>query len=432
MRVPRLPRRLRHPLALGALLLALPAATRAQITSDPPDQTPPGPPTEAGVLDSEAGEDRSPSLSPTFFPPFGWAPTPGFGIGVGVRAENLFRPRTQALATALVSQHVGQYGLSLGSKDPREPGPDGMARAFYETTGRRYFRGVGPTSRRGDNVAVEKELFETELRAGYTLPPRARLRVQAHGRYALHATHSTRDTDRGARGRLDPASTANLDATIARDVGVWTVGADVLHDSRNSPFVAQRGILAQVGTGYSKSVVGADVSFVRTYATFDVFRPVRFRDGVVGGHAAVVKTSAVEGTLPFVLLPVLDTGYHPALARERYATPDFVVLSADLAFPVFDVLGAVSLDAIGGVGVVGAYTSLFDEFTPALSFDADLAARGGRYPLRPVATVGARLYSGLAEGIEVNAQLGFSPEGLNLALVSVVTDLRALRPLQRW
>lgn len=430
---------MRAPLATAAaLVLAAPAL--AQPTTQAPAPAP-------TVVDSLALSDSilaSPdpvegakvSFSPKVYAPFGWSPSTGIGIGYGVEIQNLGFAGSSLLLTGVTSKHTGRYGAYAQTRTPYAPGVNAMLGGTFETTGRRYYYGVGPFSSADNQVALERQVYEAEARAGYSTAPQARQRVQAFGRYQFFKHRTAEEMDGGALGRLDAPSALQLNEALARDASAVTGGVEGIWDERNNLYTPRFGFVAQAGVSFTKALAGSDVSFLRTYASANYFLPIEWRTstlhlrGVVSSIDGIANGDA-NGRVPFYLQPVFDTDYGLGLATHRYYANDFFLVSGEVQTPVF-ITGALNLEAIGGATLYNAYDNIFKEFNPVPSLGKNEVVVGrNRHPLQLALGGGARLSSELLPGFVLHGQVGFSPEGLSITTFSIVADLRAARPILR-
>lgn len=420
--------------AAAAIALIAPVAT-AQITTQSPQPAPTvvdtlGVP-ETPEASSGGEEGAKVSISPKVYAPFLWSPTAGLGIGYGVEVQNLGWAGSSVLVTGLTSQRIGRYGVYASTRTPYAPGVNAMLSGTFETTGRRYYYGIGPFSDLDNKIAIEKQTYEAEARLGYSAAPRAARRVQAFGRYQFHQTRTAKDLDRGAQSRLDSTSAANLAFALAHDVGAVTGGVEAIWDERNNIFVPRYGFIGQVGVSYTAATSGADVSFLRTYGSFNYFLPIEWRSSTVHARVVVSSVDNVRGNdpVPFFLLPTFDTDYGLGLATQRFYANDFFLASGEVQSPVF-LTGFLDIDAIAGATFYNAYDNIFRQFLPIPSL-AQNRPDDDRYPLRMALGGGLRLSSALVPGLVLHGQLGFGPEGLSFTTFNLVADLRAARPILR-
>lgn len=354
--------------AAAALALIAPSAT-AQITTQKPQPAPTVVDTLGAPEMPEAGsggeEGAKVSFSPKVYAPFLWSPTAGLGVGYGVEVQNLGWSGSSVLVTGITSQRIGRYGVYATTRTPYAPGVNAMLGGTFETTGRRYFYGIGPFSDIDNKIAVEKQTYEAEARVGYSTEPRATRRVQAFGRYQFHQTRTARNLKAGAQSRLDSVSAANLTFALAHDVGAVTGGVEGIWDERNNIYVPKYGFIGQVGVSYTTAVSGADVSFLRTYGSFNYFLPIEWRNSTIHARAIVSSVDGVRGDdpVPFFLLPTFDTDYGLGLATQRFYANDYFLVSGELQTPVF-VTGALDIDAIAGVTLYNAYDDIAKQFLP--------------------------------------------------------------------
>ena len=370
------------------------------------------------------------SFSPKIYAPILYLPSSGFGIGLGVEVKNLGFAGSSLLIQAIPTQRTGQYGAWFQTRSPYTPGPSLLVGGYYETTSRLLYYGVGPSTSYDNEVGIEKELLEGEVRASYGIFPSARLRVQAHARYQDHDLHDARDLKGGSLGRLDARSAARLDGTFAQDARAVAFGADVIYDSRTNLFNPQRGVTLQLGLAQTEPADGDWGGFRRLYASANVFHPILFGDARLAGRALFIDTNAGED-VPYVLLPVLDSRLVPGSSRYRFAANDLLLLTGEVAYPLLDLLGAVAVDGVVSAVLYNAYDDVFKQFTPSVSFAKTLDGARDNTPLRPAAGLGFRFYSYALETLFLDVTLGLSPERLDVGSITLVTDLRLPRALMR-
>lgn len=414
--------------AAAALALALLAAgaAHAQDTpispADPPMET--EEPAEAtDTLDAEV------SVSPVLFAPVFWSPSAGFGLGLGANVSNLGRPGASLLVQVAPAQYRGSYGAWYQTRPPYGPGPSLFGGAFYEADGRYTTFGLGPTSDRDDEVALDRRLMEVEARASVGLGDRGRLRPQGWARWQTHRIRRARDLEDGARSRLDPVSAAAVDASVGADPSVFTVGADLIYDTRANLYNPPNGVLLQAGVMQHLRTGGRFDGYNQRQLGASVYVPLT--DDMTASLRAYVVDSDAPATTPLVVLPILDGDIGPGMARHRFTAPDFAFVSLDVTRPIFDLFGFFAMDAVATVAAFNAYDDIARDFSPAFSFDRTFAATTDRVPLRPAAAFGLRFHSGYLESTLLNLSVHASADGFGLATFGITTDARAPRPLLR-
>lgn len=356
----------------------------------------------------------------------------GVGVGVGYQVDHLGWAGSRLLVRAEPSQRRGRYSASFFTRRPEEARTFAMVRGYGETTGARYYYGIGPATARGNRLAVERRLVEAELRAGHHLM-RRRLLLQPNARLVVHAGVAARERDAGARARLDTASAANLAFVLGGPPGVDTwqqgvaAGLDAVLDLRPAGR-DDRGVLL---TGTAWQYRGLDpggVRFVRTTAGAYGFVPVR--SGHTFALRALVALTHDQGrhAVPFYLLPTLDGTLVPGLTRYRFAASDLLALTAEYRVQVGRFLNTAALELSGTASLAGVYDDLFSQFTPRVTRAATLAPGLARYPLRPAAGLGLRAVSLERDRVYLGFTLGVSAEGWNLLSFRFVQDLRSARP----
>ena len=374
------------------------------------------------------------------FYPFGlWAPTAGFGVGVGFEAEHLLFPRSELLVAAFPAQYSGVYTASFYTNSPYTDPVYGLLSARYETTGRQWFYGLGPTSALEDQIAVEQEDIEVEGRLGVYLVGR-QLLLQPTLRWRQVLTKDFENREPDAFDRLSERSRRNLLLALGdpasgfpsadRQRSGVLYGLEALYDRRDRRFTTRRGLLA-TATARRFSESGTDLRFDRFGVNLYGFVPITASSVLALRTFAARTVNRGDAPIPFYLLPALDGTVALGFPVGRFYGNDLFLASAEYRFLVFNLLNVVGLEGVLAVSAASVYDNLWDQFTPRLTLDRSLPERLERFPLRPAIGVGGRLVSLYEDKVFLNGLVGFSAQGFGIVLFAFVQDLRVIRPLVR-
>ncbi len=355
-----------------------------------------------------------------------WSRSSGFAAGVGYEIRNLFMTRGRLLLTAVPGQHRGRYTATYFAKDAFTDPLFGLANIYYETAGRQWFSGLGPASRSGNKVAVEKVRLEGELRLGFQ-PLNRTLLFQPFVKYIRHESKQFRDWDDGAIGRLDSESLQNLEfATVGPSDGVQegaSYGLVAGIDMLDRPVRPRSGLLFQGSlqrfTFGSPNGLEFDQHEIHLYG----FIPVL--SGIIALRGVTVLTDQRGTTpIPFYLLPSLHGRVLPGYSWDRFFGPDLLALNVEYIYPLVDAYGLLRLDGLLAVGAGSVYEDLFDQFAAEITFTGDLERGRESYPLRPSITAGFDLYRENRTGFDLRVLVGLGTEGISLVRFAFMRDLR--------
>jgi hypothetical protein len=358
-----------------------------------------------------------------------YSPARGFGAGVDVTIRNLgWDASTLRLSATTMTRH-GEYSAFLFTDDPFEaPLFGGLGLRYVGTRAYRFF-GVGPRSQREDAIGFGARRMEAEARLGWTPLPGLPLMLQPAVRL-LH-THMRwfEEVEEGALDRLGPASAAS----VLRAIGEPSTGASVelaaIVDLFDEPRYPTRGALFQLAGRRYRGLDRDPFNFHQVSFIANAAFPVVGQRTVVETRALMTVTRPIdsERPIPFFALPTLEADVLGGYPNYRMVGRDLLALSAGLRFPVLEIFGFASEGFIA-VHVANAYDDLFAQFEPRISFDGDLSRTGVKAPLRPALSLGGHIVD-LGEGRPIiSGQIGFSPEGFQLADLRFVIDLRTRRP----
>jgi hypothetical protein len=361
-----------------------------------------------------------------------YSPARGFGAGVDVTIRNLGWDASNLRLSATTMTRHGEYSAFLFTGDPFEaPLVGGLGLRYVGTRAYRFF-GLGPRSQRGDAIGFGARRVEAEARLGWTPLARLPLAIQPAARL-LHAhMRWFEEIEDGALERLQPASAAD----VLRAVGQPSTGISVelaaIVDLFDQPRYPSRGALFQLA---GRRYVGLDADPFNHYqvsAISNAAFPVVGERTVVEARGLLAVTRAIDSArpIPFFALPTLETDVLGGYPSYRMVGRDLLALSAGLRFPVLELFGFAS-EAFVAVHAANAYDDVFAQFQPRVSFESDLPRTGEKAPLRPSLTVGGHIVDRGAGHPVISGQIGFSPEGFQLADLTFVIDLRTRRPPMR-
>ena len=374
-----------------------------------------------------------------FYPTGLWSPTPGFGVGVGLKATHLLFPQSELLVAAFPAQHSGIYTASFYTSDPYAAPAYGLLSVRYETTGRQWFYGLGPASDSGNQIAVKQENVELEGRFGVYLKGRQIL-IQPLLRWRYTLSKGFDNHEPGAFDRLDQRSQQALllalgdpalgfSAADGQRSG-FLYGLEALYDRRDRRFTTRRGVLA-TATARRFNESETSLQFDRFGANLYGFVPVTETSTLALRTFAARTINRGDAPIPFYLLPALDGSVALGFPLGRFYSNDLFLASAEYRFLLFNALNVIGLEGVVAVSAASVYDNLWDQFTPRVTLDRSLPESLERYPLRPTLGVGARLVSLYEDKVFFSGLFGFSTEGFGIVTFAFVQDLRVLRPLIR-
>jgi hypothetical protein len=406
----RAPRLLGAALALGlGVLLAEPSAAQPAATQ-PADTT----------------EARAPiRVSVRPIPAAFYSPSKGIGVGAAVTVRNVGWAGSEIEASAEPMTRFGRYGLHLSTGDPFRAPRFASTGVVYTTASRYPYFGLGPRTRRDDEVRTSFERVAVGLRLGAYAPGGRTLLLQPTARLLYGRVRGFEDAREGAFSRLDPASQANLlRASEGSTLGV-TYGLEAVLDGTDTPHYPTRGGLAQASLrrydGLGEDPARYWASTAGLYGFLPLGRPTR----VLEARAVVALTRAIgERPIPFYELPALDAELVGGYTAGRLVGPDLVALSAGVRVRVLSVLGLFAGDGFVGFHAANAYNDLFAEASPSVSFARTPEPSGDRTSLRPALSLGGYIVDLGAGRAVLSAQIGVSPEGVELGTLRFVFDLR--------
>ncbi|MEP0547882.1 MAG: hypothetical protein ABJF88_13185 [Rhodothermales bacterium] len=361
-----------------------------------------------------------------------YSSTKGFGVGGGVALKNVFAPGTELFVTAQAMQRFGRYRAAFFTSDPFEaPLYTGVAGQYVTDQVYRFY-GLGPQSSADDNVFVDLERVEAELRVGWYPLGTGPLLLQPVVRLLHTNVHSFRDRDPDAFLRLDAASQRTLFESVNTPTTGVTYGLEVAVDTRDKPRYSSRGALFLL-TGRRYDGLGDDAfRYYAGTASAYGFVPLPAERHVLFGRAILALTRPIgDDVLPFYALPVLDDDLLDAYTSTRFHGHDLLVFTAGYHFPLLTLLDWFAFDANVAVSAANAYDDVFEQFAPGIAFGTDFSDEGTRTRLRPALSLGLQFVNLERERVVISGQVGLSPEGFRLGTVRLVYEIRDLYPVVR-
>lgn len=356
-----------------------------------------------------------------------YSPSRGLGAGVDVT----LRRNAQTLhASAATMTRYGEYSAFLFSADPLEAALHGGAGIRYVGTRAYSFYGLGPRSQRDDRIRFTARRIELEARAGWRPFAPTPLTVQPSVRLLHDRMRAFEEIEDGALARLDEASQASILRAIEGPSTGVVASLALVADLLDDPHHPRSGGLFQVSGSRYFGIDADPFGYVQTSAIAHGVLPIVGDRTVLEARAISVVTRPVgpERPIPFFALPTLDGELVGGFTRYRLVGRDLLALSAGVRFPVLDLFGWIGAEGFVAVHLANAYDDVFSQFEPRVSFASQLGRDGDRAPLRPALTLGGHLVD-LGKGRPVvSGQVGFSPEGFELAGLDFVVDLRTRRP----
>lgn len=355
-----------------------------------------------------------------------WSRTSGFGIGAAYQVDHVGGAGTRLRLSAHPNQHTGRYSVTYTTGEVRKAPLAGTFNLFYETVGRQWFYGLGPSSRESALVRVERSRREAEARLTLS-PPGTAFFVQPRLRLVAHHVAGFRDHRRGAFERMDLGGRQHLDDLLATPerTGLWVGLAGGL-DTRDAGARPRGGVLLQGEVSRFAPLTPDLASLVRVDIAAHGFFPVG-ASGVLALRGVAAVTAQGAGTpAAFFQLPTLNASLLPGYEWDRFFGNDLLSLSVEYRHLVFAGFNLAGLEALGAVHAGSVYDDLFEQFTPAVTFEHDVAARPGRYPLRPALSVGARVIALSSDAVYLQGVYALSPEGSGTSSFGFVVDLLAL------
>lgn len=373
----------------------------------------------------------APRISITPKPEAFYSPARGIGVGAKITVDHLgFEGSNLQLDITTMTRH-GEYHAFAYSSDPFESQfYVGIGGSYVGTQARRFY-GLGPASRKEDSVPMFMRRASGELRIGVRPFEDFPLTVQPSSRILYTLTELADDTE-GLLQQLDRPSAENFRRALTAPSTGIDFGVDLILDFMEDPVYSHKGILVQAG--------------LRHYEGFDD-DPARFRSATMLVHGAWpvgLWRTVVEGRvigrvarpvgdrpIPFYALPTLDADLMGAYSRFRFAGNDLFLASASLRFPLFDVFDWVGAEVFTAVHLGNVYDNLFSQFSPSITFDKNIPQNLDRFPLRPAFAIGGHIITLSNHRPVLSGQIGFSPEGFQLASLTFQVDLRTRRPFVR-
>lgn len=361
-----------------------------------------------------------------------YSATKGFGAGGGVVIENLLVPGTELFATAQTMQRFGRYRATFFTGDPYETPLYGGLTGQYVTDQVYRFYGLGPQTSENDNVFVDLDRVEAELRLGWYPLGVGPLLLQPDLRLLHVNVHSFRDRDPNAFQRLDAPSQRTLFEAVNRPTTGISYGLEAAVDTRDRARYSSRGILF-IATARRYDGLGENAfRYYGGTTSLYGFVPLRAKRHVFFGRAVLALTRPIgDDVIPFYALPILDDDLLDAYTSTRFHGRDIVAFTAGYRFPVYTLLDWFSFDANLAVTAANAYDDVFDQFAPGIAFGTDFSEEGERTRLRPAFSVGMQFVNLERNRVVISGQVGFSPEGFRLGTVRLVYEIRDRYPVIR-
>ena len=352
------------------------------------------------------------------------------GLGAGVGIENVGWEGSDITATAFGALRGYGAGITLATGDPYGKPLYGLLHGEVSRATRRRFFGAGPLTAVDDLVEFDHTSATLDARVGgYPLLTTA-LIVQPSARLLIDRIDTLTPEAETALRQLDaPSQAAAVPLVDETRIGV-SLGLELASDRLDWHDYPTRGTYASVEARRFIALDDSDLRFTRFASSISGYLPVT-RQVVLMGHASsTITRQADEAVIPFVYLPTLDNDLLLAYASDRFRGRDVLALGLGLRAPVVSLYGIYGLDAEVTGTVGNAYPDVFDEFDPSVSFEAPLP-RDGEAPLRPALSLALNFVNYESQTRYIGGRIGVSPEGLNLAVVSITADLRDVVPLFR-
>jgi len=400
-------------LTLAVLALAVPLAAAS------PGAAPPPP--------ADTTAERPPvtwSIRP--IPASFYSASKGIGVGAAVTFQNVGWTGSEIEVSAEPMTRFGRYGAALATANPFEARRYGLVGITYTTASRHPYFGIGPATRRDDEVRTSFERIQTEVRFGFYPEASRTLVLQPVARLQYGRVRGFEEHREGALERLDPNSRENLFRTAEAPTLGLTYGLEAVLDFTDDPEYATRGGHVQASLRRYDGLRERPARFWTAtgglYGALPLGRPTRVLEGRA---VAAVTRSLADEPIPFYELPALDAQLLGGYTPGRLVGPDVLAFSGGVRFRLLNVLGLVAGDAFVGLHAANAYTNVFEEASLRVSLARDPEVRDGRAPLRPALGVGGYLV-GLRSGRPVlSGQIGITPEGIELGTLRFLYDLRA-------
>jgi len=347
------------------------------------------------------------------------------GLGAGIGVENVGWEGSDITATAFAALHGYGADLALTTGDPYSQPVYGMLRGEISRATRRRFFGAGPFSDEADRLELGHTSATVEARVGaYPLLTTA-LIVQPSARLLIDRLDALAPDTETALRQLDEASQASVQGLIDDTRLGVSLGLELASDRLDWHEYPSSGTYASVEARRFIALDGSELRYTRFASSVSGYLPIRGRTALIGQATGVITRQDADAVLPFVTLPTLDNDLLLAYATDRFRGRDALALGLGVRVPMFSLYGLYGIDAelTGTVGNV--YTNLFDQFDPSVSFESPLPDAA---PLRPAASLGLSLVNLESHSMMIGGRIGFSPEGLSVALVSLSADLRDVVP----
>lgn len=381
---------------------------------------------------TDAGSADGVHLSYRVLPNAFFSFSKGFGVGVGIGVDNLIAPGTELRLSAELMQRFGRYRASFFTGDPFAETLFAGLGGSYSVNQVRGFYGLGPRSSRDNKVYVSLKEVEAEFRVGwYPLGP-GRLLVQPVARLLHTELRSFRNRDPGAFLRLDSASQRTLFDSVERPTTGVTYGLEVAFDKRDRVLYSTRGMLFLLTARRYDGLGERAFRYWAGTGSFYGFVPLGPHRHVLFTRTVLAFTRAIgDEPIPFYALPLLGDQLLGAYTRYRFNGNDLFAVTLGWRFPLYTFLNWFAFDANVQVSAANAYTNIFDQFEPGISFSNNLGGDGKRTPLRPAFSVGLRLVDLDGDRVIIGGQVGIDPEGYSFGTLRLVYGIRDVRPLVR-
>lgn len=360
-----------------------------------------------------------------------YSPSRGVGLGAKITVDHLgFEGSNLQLDLTTMTRH-GEYHMFAYSSDPFESRfYVGIGGSYVGTRARRFY-GLGPASRKADGVPMHLRQINGEARIGIQPFEDFPLTVQPSSRIFYTLTQRVDDTEELIHN-LDPASSENFRRALAAPSTGIDFGVDLILDFMEDPVYSHQGILVQAGFRHYEGLDDDPFRFRSATMLVHGAWPVGLWRTVLEGRLiGRVARPVGDRPIPFFALPTLDSDLMAAYTRFRFTGNDMLLASASLRFPVLDIFNWISGEGFIAFHVGNTYDDLFSQFSPSVSFERDIPRDTDRFLLRPALAIGGHIITLDNHRPVLSGQIGFSPEGFELASLTFQVDLRARRPFVR-
>lgn len=426
-------------------MLALLLAALLQTPATPPqasdsvDVPPPPAAIPASAQPGGVRDDDGVSFRPRVAPSALYSTNRGFGIGGGVGIRNLAWTGSDLVVDLRLQQRYQAADVTFFTADPYTSPVHFLVSAGASTTSRQRYFGLGPYTVADSEIQLYHDAAQAEVRAGVYPLGTTGLYLQPGVRFLYDYTDGVNEeASENDLDVLDPASRAAVRVAEDRDRYGLSPGFQVATDLRDWPAYPRRGTLVAAEYRRFFALDDSDLTFNRYSASVANYIPIRGRTTVILRAVGTITRSGdadgdgLSDPIPFYYLPTLDDRVATAFQQDRLTGRDVVAAGVGVRAPIFDFLGVYGVDALV-IGYLGnAYDNVFEEFTPAVTFEeGSVLDAEGNAALRPSLGLGLGLINLDKERVVLGGLLGVGPGGVKVATLRVAYDLRDARPLFR-